>query len=111
MHLHGSDFYVLHEGPGTWDGTIVEPSNPMRRDVQVVRPHGHLVLQMDTNNPGVWPFHCHIAWHASGGFLSQLIVQPDKIRSFKIPSVMAQTCRDWAAWTGTHVPDQIDSGL
>ncbi|CAK7201616.1 hypothetical protein SEUCBS139899_004324 [Sporothrix eucalyptigena] len=112
MHLHGSNFYVLHEGPGQWDGTtIINPSNPMRRDVQLVRPYGHLVLQFDTNNPGVWPFHCHISWHASGGFLTQFIVQPEKVRELQIPSIMAQTCRDWAAWTGTHVPDQIDSGL
>lgn len=112
MHLHGSNFYVLHEGPGQWDGhTIISPENPMRRDVQLVRPNGHLVLQFDTNNPGVWPFHCHIAWHASGGFLTQFIVQPEKIEQMNVPSTMAQTCRDWAAWTGTHIPDQIDSGL
>ncbi|EFX01919.1 laccase-1 precursor [Grosmannia clavigera kw1407] len=111
MHLHGSDFYVLHEGPGEWDGTIVESTNPMRRDVQIVRPNGHLVLQMNADNPGVWPFHCHIAWHSSGGFLSQLIVQPSKLQDLQIPSVMAQTCRDWASWTKTHIPDQIDSGL
>ncbi|CAK7228581.1 hypothetical protein SBRCBS47491_006953 [Sporothrix bragantina] len=112
MHLHGSNFYVLHEGPGQWDGhTIVHPENPMRRDVQIVRPNGHLVLQFDSNNPGVWPFHCHIAWHASGGFLEQFIVQPEKIKQMQVPSIMAQTCRDWAAWTGTHIPDQIDSGL
>jgi FtsP/CotA-like multicopper oxidase with cupredoxin domain len=112
MHLHGSNFYVLHEGPGRWDGhTIINPKNPMRRDVQLVRPNGHLVLQFDTNNPGVWPFHCHIAWHSSGGFLTQFIVQPEKIEQMNVPSIMAQTCRDWAAWTGTHIPDQIDSGL
>ncbi|CAK7271601.1 hypothetical protein SEPCBS119000_004690 [Sporothrix epigloea] len=111
MHLHGSNFYVLHEGPGPWDGTIVRPENPMRRDVQIVRPNGHVVLQFDSNNPGVWLFHCHIAWHASGGFLEQFIVRPDEIERMKVPSIMAQTCRDWAAWTGTHVPDQIDSGL
>ncbi|EPE08383.1 multicopper oxidase [Ophiostoma piceae UAMH 11346] len=112
MHLHGANFYVLHEGPGRWDGkTIINPSNPMRRDVQLVRPGGHLVLQFDATNAGVWPFHCHIAWHASGGFLEQFIVQPHKIEQMQVPSIMAQTCRDWAAWTGTHVPDQIDSGL
>ncbi|CAK7229664.1 hypothetical protein SCUCBS95973_007299 [Sporothrix curviconia] len=112
MHLHGSNFYVLHEGPGQWDGTtIVHPENPMRRDVQIVRPYGHLVLQFDSTNPGVWPFHCHIAWHASGGFLEQFVVQPQEIEKLQVPSIMAQTCRDWAAWTGTHVPDQIDSGL
>jgi len=112
IHLHGHNFYVLHEGDGTWDGTsIVNANNPMRRDVQMVRGNGHLVIQFDSNNPGVWPFHCHIAWHASGGFFSQLVVQPDKIRSLNFPSTSAQLCRDWALFTKTTVPDQIDSGL
>lgn len=57
MHLHGSNFYVLHEGPGSWDGTtIVNPNNPMRRDVQCVRGKGHVVLQFDATNPGTSPY-------------------------------------------------------
>jgi FtsP/CotA-like multicopper oxidase with cupredoxin domain len=47
MHLHGHNFYILHEGPGAWDGTIVRPSNPHRRDVHLVRGNGHLVIQFD----------------------------------------------------------------
>jgi hypothetical protein len=47
MHLHGHNFYILHEGPGAWDGTIVRPSNPHRRDVYLVRGNGHLVIQFD----------------------------------------------------------------
>ena len=58
--------YILHEGDGYWDGTsITNPENPQRRDVQMLRPSGHIVVQIDADNPGVWPFHCHIAWHAS----------------------------------------------
>ena len=36
MHFHGHDFQVLAQGHGTWDGTIINPSNPQRRDVQMV---------------------------------------------------------------------------
>jgi len=112
MHLHGFNFYVLHEGNGTWDGTtVVNPDNPMRRDVQMVRAFGHLVLQFDADSPGLWPFHCHVAWHASGGFFAQILVQPDKIKNFNIPHSSAQLCRDWAAYTDTNMPNQIDSGL
>lgn len=39
--------YILHEGPGTWDGTIINPHNPIRRDVYQLRPNGHLVIQFD----------------------------------------------------------------
>ncbi len=58
MHLHGHSFYVLHEGPGAWDNTtIVNASNPQRRDVQQVRANGHVVLQFDANNPGTLSSH------------------------------------------------------
>ena len=53
MHLHGFNFYVLHEGSGDWDGTIVNPGNPQRRDVVQLQKNGHLVIQFDAaNNPG-----------------------------------------------------------
>lgn len=54
MHLHGYNMYILHEGPGqNWDGTIVRPENPQRRDVFQIRPNGHLVMQFDAaENPG-----------------------------------------------------------
>ncbi|KAM7201928.1 multicopper like protein [Naviculisporaceae sp. PSN 640] len=109
MHLHGHNFYVLHEGAGAWDGTIVRASNPQRRDVQLVRPNGHLVLQFDPQ-PGVWAFHCHVAWHASGGFFSTFVVYPEKVKQMYVPATVRQTCREWRAYTSTNVVDQIDSG-
>ena len=110
MHLHGHNFYVLHEGAGRWDGTtIVRRTNPQRRDVQLVRPGGHLVLQFDPQ-PGVWAFHCHVAWHASGGFFSSFVVQPEVVKKMYIPDTVKQTCRDWSAYTAKNVVDQIDSG-
>ncbi|KAK1994695.1 multicopper oxidase [Colletotrichum falcatum] len=113
MHLHGFNMYVLAEGPGlTWDGTITDPQNPQRRDVQLVRANGHMVLQIDTaNNPGVWPFHCHIAWHASAGLFSQFLVQPEKVQQIKLPQGTLDVCNDWQAWTQKNIADQIDSGL
>lgn len=41
-------------------------------------------------------------------FLEQ---QPSVVNDMALPYVMAQTCRDWSAWTGNHVVPQIDSGL
>ena len=29
----------------------------------------------------------------------------------EVPSIMAQTCRDWSAWTKNNVVAQIDDGL
>ncbi|CZT03440.1 probable laccase precursor [Rhynchosporium agropyri] len=111
MHLHGHNFWVLAEGTGTWDGTVVNAANPQRRDVQIVRAGGYLVIQINQDNPGTWPFHCHIAWHVSGGLYVTVIERPADIAKLPIPAIMAQSCRDWAAYTNTTVVDQIDSGL
>jgi len=111
MHMHGHNMFVLAEGTGTWDGTVVNPSNPQRRDVQLLQGNGYLVFQLNADNPGVWPFHCHIAWHVSGGLYLNVLERPADIKNLQIPSTLAQSCRDWATYTGTHVVDQIDSGL
>lgn len=64
MHLHGYEFYVVAEGEGRWDGsTIVRPENPQRRDTQMLRRAGYVVLDVVLDHPGVWPFHCQ--WVAS----------------------------------------------
>ena len=53
IHLHSMLMYMLHEGKGDWDGTIVNEGNPLRRDVQMLQPSGHLILQFDADdNPG-----------------------------------------------------------
>jgi len=114
MHLHGHNMFILHQGTGSWDGvSITNPNNPQRRDVQLLPPGGHIVWQINADNPGVWPFHCHIAWHVSAGLYANILERPADIQLNRqpIPQVLAQTCRDWAAYTGVDVVDQIDSGL
>ncbi|OQO03485.1 hypothetical protein B0A48_10149 [Cryoendolithus antarcticus] len=117
MHLHGHNMFVLQEGYGKWDGSVVNAHNPQRRDVHFMQPAqsptvpSYFVLQMDMDNPGVWPLHCHIAWHVSAGLYVNILENPKKIQQMQIPSTMAQTCRDWATWTGGNVVEQIDSGL
>ncbi|KAI0873107.1 putative multicopper oxidase [Hypoxylon argillaceum] len=110
MHFHGHDFQVLAAGPGPWDGSVA--ATPIRRDTHILPPNGHLVVQFTTDNPGVWPFHCHIAWHVSAGFNIIIVERPEDI--VKIPgtaNVMEQTCEAWDAWSKNNVVDQIDSGL
>lgn len=108
-HLHGHNFYVLHEGTGTWDGTVTNPDNPMRRDIQIVPAHGHVAFQFEADNPGVWPFHCHVAWHLSGGLAMNVVSRPEDIPA--IPADMySQTCTDWDWYSNHNVVDQIDAG-
>ncbi|RYP58912.1 hypothetical protein DL770_010328 [Monosporascus sp. CRB-9-2] len=59
MHLHGrTDFWVLAEGFGEWDGTITNPANPQRRDGQQLAPGtpeepSFIVIQWEADNPGL----------------------------------------------------------
>ena len=113
MHLHGHTMSILHQGPGNWDGvSITNPDNPQRRDVQQVAVGGHIVWQIDADNPGVWPFHCHIAWHVSGGLYVNILERPADIKKdMPIPLIMGQTCQDWVAYSQSNLVDQIDSGV
>ncbi|KAI9890316.1 MAG: hypothetical protein M1814_004226 [Vezdaea aestivalis] len=112
MHMHGHHMYVLAEGDGRWDGkTVVNPSNPLRRDVHMMRRFGYLVVQIDADNPGVWPYHCHIAWHASMGLSINVMERPTEITQMQIPMVMEQTCRDWDRYSKSNIVEQIDAGI
>ncbi|KAG6127413.1 hypothetical protein E4U12_006656 [Claviceps purpurea] len=112
MHMHGHDWQVLASGFGAWDGKVTNAQNPLRRDTHILPPNGHLVMQFETDNPGIWPFHCHVAWHVSAGLLVNIMEQPLKLKARReIPGVMEKTCRDWNAWSSRNVVPQIDSGL
>ncbi|KAL1305132.1 hypothetical protein AAFC00_002057 [Neodothiora populina] len=108
FHMHGHNFYVLDVGTGVWNGSVRNADNPMRRDTQVVPALGYAVFQMEADNPGVWPFHCHVAWHLSGGLAINIMSRLDDI--LPIPDVMPQTCVDWDYYTANNVVDQIDAG-
>ncbi|KAF2670499.1 hypothetical protein BT63DRAFT_454688 [Microthyrium microscopicum] len=108
IHLHGHDMMVLAEGTGNWDEKTLNLKNPIRRDTQIVVPNGHIVFQYKADNPGLWPFHCHIPWHVSDGLVMNFLEHPDKVRSLStIPSAMKQTCSEWEDWVrGRFLPDQ-----
>ncbi|EDU39703.1 SufI multicopper oxidase [Pyrenophora tritici-repentis] len=112
MHLHGHNMQVLSEGPGRWDGhTIVRPQNPHRRDVHQLRASGHLVIQYEQDNPGVWSLHCHVAWHVSTGMFSSLIERPQDVAKMNFPAQNKNTCRAWDKYSSQNVVDQVDSGV
>jgi FtsP/CotA-like multicopper oxidase with cupredoxin domain len=111
MHLHGHNFQILNFGNGTtWDGTIINSANPMRRDTALVEAGGYLAIQF-VANPGSWAWHCHIAWHASAGFMSVLNVGVDEVEQMVLPASIGQTCTDWSAYTSQYIVDDTDSGV
>jgi hypothetical protein len=95
MHIHGQNMYVLDEGVGSWDGkTVIRPRNPQRRDTQILQPDGYIVIQLLSDNPGVWPFHCHFSWHVSQGLYVNIVQKKAEVmKQAEIPSIIEQTCR------------------
>ncbi|EXJ64532.1 hypothetical protein A1O7_00868 [Cladophialophora yegresii CBS 114405] len=117
MHMHGHDFQVLAEGFGTWDGTITNPQNPQRRDVQMLwagaspSNPSYIVLQYTQDNPGLWPLHCHIAWHLSAGMVVMLLEHPEQLSSIQIPETVAQTCSSYSTWYAANPGVEIEDAL
>ena len=108
MHIHGHDFQVLANGQGTWDGTIVRPSNPQRRDTQMMwggpAIPSYTVLQWYSDNPGVWPLHCHLAWHLVSGMIVLMLEQPDALAAMDadLPPSIEAGCKAFRAWEAAN---------
>ncbi|KAK3306164.1 laccase-1 [Chaetomium strumarium] len=126
MHLHGHDFLVLGRSPDVPPATqqrfVFDPAvdlprlkgaNPVRRDVAMLPAKGWLLLAFRTDNPGAWLFHCHIAWHVSGGLSVTFLERAADLRS-RIPDADKQdfnrVCAEWNAYAPS-APPKTDSGL
>lgn len=62
MHLHGHEFQILEING--------EPLAGALRDTVLVPKGGTCRIAFDANNPGVWAFHCHIAYHHVRGMFN-----------------------------------------
>ncbi|TGO84187.1 hypothetical protein BPOR_0537g00020 [Botrytis porri] len=117
MHLHGHDFFLLGTGVGTYNNTINAPNldydNPTRRDVAMLPAGGWMVLAFQTDNPGAWLMHCHIAWHVSEGLAVQFLETKNQINAVNpISQALTNTCNKWNAWYPSQAPYlKTDSGL
>ena len=58
MHLHGHTYQLASGGP--------------RKDTAIVLPKKTLSVEFDADNPGQWMLHCHNAYHAEAGMMTQL---------------------------------------
>ncbi|KAI3969939.1 hypothetical protein MKW92_006662 [Papaver armeniacum] len=83
-HLHGHDFWVLGYGEGKFseenDEKNLNLKNPPLRNTVVVFPYGWTAIRFIADNPGVWPFHCHIEPHLHMGMGVIFAVAVDKIK-------------------------------
>lgn len=108
MHLHGHKFWVLGQGHGMFPGykslnlksggkgTLAGHesalNNLIRRDVATVEGFGWLVIRVVFDNPGVWAFHCHMAWHSEAGLVMQFVSRVDELATWTVPEANMQLC-------------------
>jgi FtsP/CotA-like multicopper oxidase with cupredoxin domain len=108
MHLHGHKFWVLGQGHGMFPGyealglqlegkgVLAEREGVLdsliRRDVATAEGFGWLALRFIADNPGVWAFHCHMAWHSEAGLVMQFLSRVDEVATWEIPKANRQLC-------------------
>ena len=66
MHLHGM-FVELENG---------QTDRKPRKHVVVVPPGQTVSAVVTANEPGDWPFHCHLIYHMEAGMMTRFIVEP-----------------------------------
>lgn len=63
-----SNRYGANYMPADYDNpAVTNRVDPPTRDMPVVPPHGYVVWQWYTGNPGAWFYHCHLEFHAGLG--------------------------------------------
>jgi FtsP/CotA-like multicopper oxidase with cupredoxin domain len=114
IHLHGHDFWVLGQASTAYNAatTVLNYSNPPRRDVASLVPGGYLAIAFITDNPGSWLAHCHIAWHASESLAWQFVERESEITgTLTSADTFLDTCAAWDTYYTPTVPQEDDSGI
>ncbi|KAI4603906.1 Laccase-1 [Pestalotiopsis sp. 9143b] len=89
-------------------------ANPTRRDVTMLPALGYLVVAFKADNPGNWLFHCHIAWHVSGGLSVDFVerrAEQAALISSDDQAAFEETCSQWRSYYATSEFEKEDSGL
>jgi FtsP/CotA-like multicopper oxidase with cupredoxin domain len=80
MHIHGHQFKVENA-----DGNPLDKDNMILKNTILVASGETWDVIFKANNPGVWPFHCHISHHMSnnltkgtGGMFTTLVYTSNK---------------------------------
>jgi len=92
FHLHGHRFYIMGTGAGRYTGQELNTTAPLQRDTVLIPAYSWLVLRFITDNPGVWAFHCHLAWHMAAGLLMQFSSLPSKLAALDVPQDIVAQC-------------------
>jgi len=92
FHLHGHRPWIVGAGAGRYTGQALNATDPLRRDTVLIPAYTFLVLRFVTDNPGVWAFHCHLAWHMAAGLLMQVSSLPSQAALLDVPQDIIDQC-------------------
>lgn len=77
IHIHGHQFKVTAE-----DGNTIAVNNRLLKSTILVASGETRDIEFQANNPGIWPFHCHIPHHMAnnlrketGGMFTTIIYE------------------------------------
>lgn len=79
-------------GRGPLAGSENALDNLIRRDVTTVEGFGWLALRFVADNPGVWAFHCHMAWHSEAGLVMQFLSRVEIVKGWVLPEANRKLC-------------------
>jgi len=82
----------MGRGEGRYIGQELNTTSPLARDTILIPAYSWLVLRFITDNPGVWAFHCHLAWHMAAGLLMQFSIQPTTLSTLMVPEEIVKQC-------------------
>jgi len=67
IHIHGHQFFVSAS-----DGNTIPCYVRLKKNTILVASGETWDIEFKANNPGVWPFHCHIPHHMSNNMTSKM---------------------------------------
>ncbi|KAI9439400.1 multicopper oxidase 2A [Lactarius psammicola] len=92
FHLHGHRPWIMGIGAGRYNGQELNATSPLRRDTILIPAYNWVVLRFITDNPGLWAFHCHLAWHMAAGLLMQFNTLPSTLAKLDVPQDIVTQC-------------------
>ncbi|QNP95316.1 YALIA101S09e04324g1_1 [Yarrowia lipolytica] len=96
FHLHGHKFWILDSGNsyfnfGRYDN--IPDRGQVMRDTLQVDGYGWVLIRFVIDNPGIWAFHCHFAWHMEAGLSMQFLALPEELMEMQPPSGWNDMCK------------------
>ncbi|KAK2008243.1 multicopper oxidase [Colletotrichum eremochloae] len=118
FHLHGHKLFVLKQGPTGYPPENADElerelaaagvlDNPLRRDTVTVQGYGWAVVRVVLDNPGMWAFHCHNAWHAEAGMMMVIAAMVETSKEWKAGEEETRLCEMPGVEKGVRPGDDL----